>query len=173
MHRALLDSHEVGPAFRRVLSHILFTTPDILSCMDLERAERRGGGDECDWTGDEDDEYGEGAGGGGEGREVEPLSRGSRAGGGVGEGDVLERGLFIVLALSKLSEAGLEWVCAGLVEPLVHVANTCQGRLQGMALGALLLLSRGPPAMRTTLLALPPPRGSKRDASGMPATRAL
>ena len=42
---------------------------------------------------------------------------------------------------------------AGLVEPLVHVANTCQGRLQGMALGALLLLSRGPPRMRTALLA--------------------
>ena len=41
----------------------------------------------------------------------------------------------------------------GLVDPLVHVANTCQGRLQGMALGALLLLSRGPPRMRTALLA--------------------
>ena len=172
LHRALLvDSHDVGPTFRRVLSHILLTTPDILSCMDLERAERRGGCDEGDWTG-EDDEYGEGEGGGGEGREVEPLSRGSHAGGSVGEGDVLERGLFIVLALSKLSDAGLEWVCAGLVEPLVHVANTCQGRLQGMALGALLLLSRGPPAMRTTLLALPPPRGSKHDASGEHDTRA-
>lgn len=150
VHPVLLDSGQAGPSLHSLISDILVNVPDTLSSMDLERVQRRGAGDEGDWPCDEDDDDG-----GGEEQGGGPAAHAFQTGVCAGEGDVLDRALFIVLALSKLSEMGLAWVCEGLVDPLVHVANTCQGRLQGMALGSLLLVSRGPPAMRMSLLALP------------------
>ena len=137
---------------RRVVVHVLATTPDLVSEVDADRSVRpgseSGGGGGGEWghgEGEAETEGGEwGVGEEAGGREEEEA----------GEGGVLLKVLVLVMAVARVTEAGRDWVGRHLVEEVVQVANRCPGRLQGVALRVLLHLARGSPAHSLALVNL-------------------